>query len=222
MTELERKLRLAVSEKTDKLLPENIRYGVTIFGITGTQKEVHNQIKQITENGTYEPDEDYTGFSNVVVNVPTGGIDTTTDNPILSDDVVIGKEGWANNNKIIGTLRNDDTNNIVLDTVTDDELHFKTTLTSKIIENITDIIASVSSVANKIDLTPDKIVKGNTVLGIVGITEPAEQTNDELENLMIMCDLYEDVYSGKYIEHEYTEQDKNNIMNLVNLILEGV
>lgn len=38
-----------------------------------TINTVNNQDKEITENGTYSPDEGYTGLGNVVVNVPTGG-----------------------------------------------------------------------------------------------------------------------------------------------------
>ena len=36
MTELEQCLSHILQEKNEKLLPENIRKGVTIFGVTGT------------------------------------------------------------------------------------------------------------------------------------------------------------------------------------------
>ena len=35
-TELEDNLRLILTEKTNKLIPENIKAGVTILGVTGT------------------------------------------------------------------------------------------------------------------------------------------------------------------------------------------
>lgn len=42
------------------------------------------------------------------------------------------------------------------------------------------------------------------------------------EDLIVMCDLYEEVYLGTYKEHTYSEIEQNDIINLLNLIVEGV
>ena len=39
MTELEQRLRTIVTEKEEKLLPENLKKGITLLGVTGTLEE---------------------------------------------------------------------------------------------------------------------------------------------------------------------------------------
>ena len=65
--------------------PENIKTGVSILGVHGTlvQNLVHNQDKEITENGTYTYDAGFTGLESVTVKVP---------GPVLSK-VTITKNG---------------------------------------------------------------------------------------------------------------------------------
>lgn len=74
MASLKEKSESILNDKRLNLLPENIKKDVTILGVTGTLE----------------------GSS--------GGIDTSSDNPITADDVVQGKEGFVNGEKIIGTL----------------------------------------------------------------------------------------------------------------------
>ena len=52
--------------------PENIKSGIDILGVHGTlvQNLVHNQDKEITENGTYTYDAGFTGLESVTVKVP--------------------------------------------------------------------------------------------------------------------------------------------------------
>lgn len=71
MSQLKTNLEQILQEKQTKIIPENIKKNVEIFGITGTLE---------------------------------AGLDTSSDNPITTDDVASGKEGFVNGEKIIGTL----------------------------------------------------------------------------------------------------------------------
>ena len=48
---------------------ENIKQGIKILGVTGTSVPAKLQTKTITDVGTFTPDEGYTGFSSVTVNM---------------------------------------------------------------------------------------------------------------------------------------------------------
>lgn len=62
-----------LDEKTNKIIPENIKKDVQIFNITGTYEgEINNQDITITQNGTYTADSNYTGLGEVTVNVQGG------------------------------------------------------------------------------------------------------------------------------------------------------
>ena len=62
----------AVTANIDEnIKPENILEGVTILGVEGTVVESNEQTLHITKNGTYTPDEGYTGFSEVSVDINT-------------------------------------------------------------------------------------------------------------------------------------------------------
>ena len=72
-TELETKLNQILNEKITKIIPENIKKDVQIFNITGTYEgEINNQDINITQNGTYTADNNYTGLGEVTVNVQGG------------------------------------------------------------------------------------------------------------------------------------------------------
>ena len=51
------------------IVATNIKQGVNILGVVGSVVEVNNQTLSVTDNGTFVPDEGYTGFSSVEVNV---------------------------------------------------------------------------------------------------------------------------------------------------------
>lgn len=55
---------------------------------------------------------------------------------------------------------------------------------------------------------------------IVSISNLTDST--PTEDLMMMCDLYEEVYLGTYHEHTYSEIEQNEVINLLDLIVEGV
>lgn len=50
---------------------------------------------------------------------------------------------------------------------------------------------------------------------------PFADDTTTLSDLMLLADLYVEVNSGAYNEHVYTERDETELMDLVNLILEG-
>lgn len=47
MTILEQNLQTILNEKTTKIIPENIKSGVTIFGVTGTYTGEENSSEKI-------------------------------------------------------------------------------------------------------------------------------------------------------------------------------
>lgn len=73
MDELNEKIKSIRREKDTKIIPENIKKGVSILGIEGTLETggttINNQDKTITSNGQYTADEGYTGLGTVTVNV---------------------------------------------------------------------------------------------------------------------------------------------------------
>lgn len=42
----------------------------------------------------------------------------------------------------------------------------------------------------------------------------------ELQDLLMICDLYDNLYNGTYIEHIYTQSEQDEIINLLNNIIE--
>lgn len=76
MTELEQYLQQALQEKQQKILPENIKKDITIFGVEGTL-EPEPILEELTaeENGEYLPEEGTDGFSKVIVNVENTSIE---------------------------------------------------------------------------------------------------------------------------------------------------
>ena len=74
----------AITSAIDEdIKPENIKKDVEILGVTGTVIEVNNTTRDITENGVYTPEEPYTGFSEVTVDI----------NTVNNTDIVIDKDG---------------------------------------------------------------------------------------------------------------------------------
>lgn len=128
------------------LIPENIKKDISIFDVTGTLET---------------------------------GVDTSSDNPITASDVASGKEGFVNGEKITGTLplfpntRTFTVSNAgVTDNTEDSTLDLTTINTTKQIldSNVNmNFNADYSDVATAIGLTADKLVEGNTILGIEGM-----------------------------------------------------
>lgn len=110
----------------------------------------------------------------------TGGIDTSSDNPILADDVAEGKEGFVNDKKVVGIVPKvvanlvvqandvqlfDDEQKMWFSHIYDED-HPNGVMYPKFTWN--QIESSYSEVAEKIGLTADKVKYGEKILGLTG------------------------------------------------------
>lgn len=160
MSELKTNLEQILQEKETKIIPENIKKDIQIFDVIGTY-----------ESG--------------------GGIDTSSDNPITVEDVAEGKEGFVNGEKVIGNAHtiNSGDSAIAINSpytyqtgpvgqlqICGQAPVWSNGQTSTLFKQGSQTFISIlkeeqPDLANAISLTPEKLVKGNTVLGIEGIAE---------------------------------------------------
>ena len=132
-------------------------------------------------------------FDTEILSIETG-IDTSSDNPITANDVVVGKEGYVNGEKVVGTLPDFSNSGIMTGnsvvTPADPWLKFEGHIIDgdMKINNNTNISAEAgySDVANAIELTPEKLVKGNTILGIEGTADVGPITQEEYEECLLL------------------------------------
>ena len=132
-------------------------------------------------------------FDTEILSIETG-IDTSSDNPITANDVVVGKEGYVNGEKVVGTLPDFSNSGIMTGnsvvTPADPWLKFEGHIIDgdMKINNNTNISAEAgySDVANAIGLTPEKLVKGNTILGVEGTAEVGPITQEEYEECLVL------------------------------------
>jgi len=123
-------------------------------------------------------------FDTEITSIETG-IDTTSANPITPEDVSLNKEGFVNGEKIIGKL-NETKSYIGFVANPDDiedgfdklgnptlDIHRNSSTYDYLIRKTADVymITPKSAIATHESLTPEKLVKGNTVLGIEGTAE---------------------------------------------------
>ena len=158
MSELKTNLDEILQEKQNKIIPENIKKDIQIFGVVGT----------------------YEGSG--------GGIDTSSDNPITADDVAQGKEGFVNGEKVIGNAFTVESGGsaVAIDSpytykigpVGQLQIYGQPPVwsggqTSTLFKQGSQTFISIlkedqPDLANAIGLTSDKLVSGNTILGIEG------------------------------------------------------
>lgn len=143
MDNLERLLDSIYNEKTEKIIPENIKKDVTILGVTGTM-----------EVGIDTSDADATA-ENIEVNKTAyiNGQKITGTLPLFPNSRTFTVDGGITN----------DTENSKLTISTINTL--KQILDSNL--NM-EFSTSYSNVAEAIGLTPDKIKSGETILGVTG------------------------------------------------------
>lgn len=175
-TQLEEKLNKILIEKKEKILPENIKKGIKLFDVDGSLE-----------------------------------ILDTSDADATAKDIAMNKTAYVNGKKITGTLLEPSMSSISTDNIIDtgsrvdiegkmptDYLFRKN---SSITYNI-----KYPSLANAIGLTSEKIMKGNTVIGISGnATSDADATAAD-----IMKDKTAYV-NGKKIVGTYEEAGSSDI-----------
>lgn len=154
MTELEQRLRTIVNERETKIIPENIKAGVTIFGIEGTLKE---------------------------------GMDTS-DATAKATDIANGKIAYVNGEKITGTLWDTTqiggATNAIEYNSSGTEIGFYTNIPMDMILRKNARIYSstqINKLAEFLELTPEKIAAGVTILGVTGTYTGEDQIIDPVE-----------------------------------------
>lgn len=143
MTGLESNLREILSQKEEKIIPENIKKDVTIFGVTGTM-----------EVGIDTSDADATA-ENIEINKTayTNGQKITGTLPLFPNSRTFTVDGGITNDTENSKLTISTIN--MLKQILDSNLNME-------------FSTSYSNVAGAIGLTPDKIKSGETILGITG------------------------------------------------------
>ena len=161
-----------LQDKNTNLTPDNLKQGVTCLGIKGNLQE---------------------------------GIDTS-DATAIASDISNGKTAYVNKKKIIGTLI-DNNGQITLDNQDDitaktgsDYLDVHTNIGTDTIvraNNPISIRPSFEKTAEAIGLTADKIIEGNTILGIEGTGKTSEDLQEQLDNQDLIIQQLEQALENK-------------------------
>lgn len=153
MSDLKTNLQEILQDKNTNLLPENLKEGVTCLGIEGTMQP---------------------------------GLDTS-DADATPEDITINKTAYVNGEKVVGTLplfpnsRTFTVDGGVTNDAENNRIQIRTINSTKqtLDSNLNmEFNGEYDDVANAIGLTPEKLVKGNTILGVEGTASTGLDTSD--------------------------------------------
>lgn len=152
MATLKENLEAIKLEKETKILPEHLKSGITAFGVTGTME---------------------------------AGIDTS-DADAVAEDIANGKTAYVNGEKITGNITEIKEGHIPAfdwtwqNWTNSDFIRVYGTLNRDYLlrkNASTDATIQYNELASMLEVTPDKITKGNTILGVEGTAEVGEATD---------------------------------------------
>lgn len=176
------------------IVPANIIAGTTILGVTGTAIESNTQTKKITANGTYTPDEGYTGFSSVEVDINTVNNTTLTATPTTAKQTFTPESPYTGYSTVeIAAVTSDIDANIVPANILEGVTILGVTGTAAEITGqektvtpsgstqiitpdegynaLTKVTVDAISAAADPNILPENIVKGIEILGVTGTAE---------------------------------------------------
>lgn len=162
-----------------------------ISNLSNYLKDVADAIRE--KKGTQDPIL-AANFDTEIRNISTSGIDTS-DATVTADDITMNKVAYAKGQKVVGTLplfpnsrtftvdggvTNDTENNrIQISTINSTKQTLDRNLNME-------FNGEYSDVANAVGLTPEKLVKGNTILGVEGTAEVGPITQEEYEECLLL------------------------------------
>lgn len=246
MSLLKTKLQAVLAEKNSKVIPTNIRAGVTLFGVEGnlepdkpdqnktvtpstqTQNVVADtgyELAQVTVNGVTSAIDNNIQAANIKKDVTILGVTgtleegtDTSDADAVASELIKDKTAYVNDTKITGSMphiSNDDIGEPAINKEIDsaeevvnfyDNGHYFGITFDDLFEDSHVIIPANTSIvgvdkdirtqltirssvlATCMNLTADKIVQGNTIIGIQGTAIPENPEHADYDDCVTIAD----------------------------------